>query len=769
MKALKLLLVSVLLTAGLSLTACNDKPSNNENIQEEPKKEEQYYSVTYDSKGHGTNPSSLNNVSKLPDVLPTLSESGFTFDGWYYDDDFTKKANGSDSINSNVTLYAKWVIVDALAEKRIAGKNEIEQYMNEMLAEYQKQDDGTVAQALEAGKKGIELAEDEFILSLEILAAKDAILNAILEIMITSKDGKTTIFLAGDSTVKKYSDSTFIGGWGQFLPGFIDTTTIPVVNCAEGGRSSRSFINEGRLFYNPHQTQFKGTSIEQQIEEGDYLFIQFGHNDDESKKQSSYQTMYDRMVPLGTPENGIYPITEGEKVSTTKLPIEYQNLASDAEEAAALNALKKLGKEYYSYDSKGTYKWYLKQYIDFARSVKATPVLVTPVARVKFDENGNIIGGPGLHGENFAYVEAVRQLADETDCLLIDLFDETKTLLETTTKEYANHLMALKPNTLEGTWPYDYDMTYNNSSLGYTGIEATHYNKYGAYLTAAALVENLLSLNPTSTTNELINFKSSLKTSGYYIDPSNNLPKSTVEAIEGLFTTVDVSTEKSYAEPQTVTTLLNELSLMTVTYENYPLVEEKIVEVMQQYFKVNIDDRVSITGYDEIINTKNAEIEQVIIDNRPIATRKFELIAGNCGLTVASEISENMVLSTDEAAFKLYASPSKVMKYNTGSTSVKIINEQKEFTGAFNLNGSSSDAGRYIEFTTTGNCSVTVVAQSSSKDTARVIQIDGNPSLIGDAPLSAAVTTFELGAGTHKLASTSGGIYIYYILIEYFD
>lgn len=85
-----------------------------------------------------------------------------------------------------------------------------------------------------------------------------------------------TIFLAGDSTVKTYDEDQFIGGWGQYLDLFVDDN-ITVVNCAQGGRSSRSFINEGRLYNiegnNYSFDQNGGKSIEDSIEAGDYLFI----------------------------------------------------------------------------------------------------------------------------------------------------------------------------------------------------------------------------------------------------------------------------------------------------------------------------------------------------------------------------------------------------------------------------------------------------------------------------------------------------------------
>ena len=55
----------------------------------------------------------------------------------------------------------------------------------------------------------------------------------------------TTIYLAGDSTVKTYENEQYIAGWGQYLDLFLGDD-VKVVNAAQGGRSSRSFINEGR-------------------------------------------------------------------------------------------------------------------------------------------------------------------------------------------------------------------------------------------------------------------------------------------------------------------------------------------------------------------------------------------------------------------------------------------------------------------------------------------------------------------------------------------
>lgn len=345
-----------------------------------------------------------------------------------------------------------------------------------------------------------------------------------------------TIFLAGDSTVKTYKEEQWIGGWGQFLPRFFDSS-VTVKNCSNGGRSSRSFINEGRLYkFGTYKfSENAGVPIGEEIKEGDYLFIQFGHNDDDTKDNS--KTIGDRQVGLGEADvNGIFPVVEGKLVSTDYMPEDATTKPED---------IKKYGDLYYSYNNadgslNGTFKWYLKQYIDFARSKKAIPVLVTPVARVRFDSDGKIIGGPGLHGPNFIYVQAVKQLAQEEDCLLIDLFSETVKLLETATPDYSDFLMAIVPNSLTGEWPTAYDETYQNSELGFKKMEGTHYNKFGAFLTAAKLVENIMANNETHSNGEKFNLASKVNKNPESVVPPNHLDESTANSLKALCTVINI-------------------------------------------------------------------------------------------------------------------------------------------------------------------------------------------------------------------------------------
>ena len=360
--------------------------------------------------------------------------------------------------------------------------------------------------------------------------------------MNKTKSKKTpTIYLAGDSTVKTYDPNWFISGWGQFLDLFL-SDDVKVVNVSQGGRSSRMFINEGRLVnikdeqYNYHFPENNGKSIEDSLDAGDYLFIQFGHNDDETYLVNGYQTMYNRMVPVGeADEKGIFPVTEGIKVPTTELPQHYLNVATKEEIEFASNDIVKYGSKYYSYDCGGTYKWYLKQFIDLARMKGAIPVLVTPVARIKFN-NGKIVGDNGCHGKNFEYVNAVRQLANEEDCLLIDLFKETVKIYEAATPLYAKYLMSIVPKEFSGVWPDAYDELYDNYDKGFIRGESTHFNKFGAYLLAGKVIELIQENNHITSKDEYLNFKEFITDEPKcFIEPSNLIGKEVVENIKKLF------------------------------------------------------------------------------------------------------------------------------------------------------------------------------------------------------------------------------------------
>ena len=94
-------------------------------------------------------------------------------------------------------------------------------------------------------------------------------------------NNKITIFLASDSTVRDYDKSEYPqAGWGQFIGDYL-TDEVIIKNHAVGGRSSKTFITEGRL-----------AKIEEEISANDYLFIQMGHNDSTNDRPERYTEPY---------------------------------------------------------------------------------------------------------------------------------------------------------------------------------------------------------------------------------------------------------------------------------------------------------------------------------------------------------------------------------------------------------------------------------------------------------------------------------------------
>lgn len=101
---------------------------------------------------------------------------------------------------------------------------------------------------------------------------------ALITLMcMTSSRKQTTIFMIGDSTMadKDISKGSPERGWGMVLQGFF-TEDIVVDNHARNGRSSISFRNEGLW-----------NTVLERIKPGDYVFIQFGHNDEKLDKPNS--------------------------------------------------------------------------------------------------------------------------------------------------------------------------------------------------------------------------------------------------------------------------------------------------------------------------------------------------------------------------------------------------------------------------------------------------------------------------------------------------
>ncbi len=167
------------------------------------------------------------------------------------------------------------------------------------------------------------------------------------------------IYYIGDSTVQFNKIDTYPQtGMSQVLSLFT-AEGVTVHPHGKNGRSTKSFLEEGRF-----------EPVKEALSQGDFLLIQFGHNDEKIQDPSRYTQPF------------------------------------------------------------GAYQENLRYFIEEARKKGAHPVLITPIARRLFDENG--VFRPGSHGD---YPEAVRQvgrqmcvpvadLTTATECFLSELGDE---------------------------------------------------------------------------------------------------------------------------------------------------------------------------------------------------------------------------------------------------------------------------------------------------------------------------------------------------------
>lgn len=147
----------------------------------------------------------------------------------------------------------------------------------------------------------------------------------------------TRIFIAGDSTAQGYDTiRTLQRGWGQYLDGYFDAS-VEVVNLAKAGRSSGSYIQEGRW-----------DTLISKVRKGDWVIIQFGHNDTSTKPErhvspEDYQKNFIRFCNEVRAKKG-HPIIvtsivmrefkDGELVSLRPHFLEYVGLAREAAKKA---------------------------------------------------------------------------------------------------------------------------------------------------------------------------------------------------------------------------------------------------------------------------------------------------------------------------------------------------------------------------------------------------------------------------------------------------
>lgn len=213
---------------------------------------------------------------------------------------------------------------------------------------------------------------------------------------------KPVVYLVGDSTMSDKRISSYPEtGWGMPFPFYL-TDEIEVENHAQNGRSTSSFMEEGRW-----------DTILETLKAGDFVLIQFGHNDEVPTKS--------RYTP----------------------PEEFQTL--------------------------------LRQYVSDTREKGASPILLTPITRRQFDENGQV---KETHEE---YSELMREVAASENVPLIDMDRKSQAMLTEIGEEKSTLLfLHLEP----GQNP--------NYPEGVT--DNTHFSETGARMMAELVLQGLKEL-----------------------------------------------------------------------------------------------------------------------------------------------------------------------------------------------------------------------------------------------------------------------------------
>lgn len=205
-----------------------------------------------------------------------------------------------------------------------------------------------------------------------------------------------TLHMLGDSTMTFYAeDRRPQMGWGEAMQQFFDSN-VTVKNWALGGRSSRSFYYEATRW----------PAILPQINAGDYVIIQFGHND---QKSGSDYAMYGTYAYCSDGSGN------GEACSG----------AADAVNAAVDK-------------SEHSYYQFLQKYVTEIKAKGAYPILMTPIVR-NYQEGGNI-RADGRHdfsakiqGSEASprgnYVAAMKDVATKHNVPLVDLTEETRKIV----------------------------------------------------------------------------------------------------------------------------------------------------------------------------------------------------------------------------------------------------------------------------------------------------------------------------------------------------
>jgi len=205
---------------------------------------------------------------------------------------------------------------------------------------------------------------------------------------------KRKVHTIGDSTMSEYKPAaTPKRGWGMYLQAFFNADSIEVNNRGKSGASTRTFYETDNLW----------PSVKQQMKAGDYLIIQFAHNDEKCKGEDVY-------------------------VQNAKLRAEGKDTLTDMRGT----------------EPNTTYKEYLRKFIDEARAMGVKPILMSPICRAYFKDGRinsegrhklTVQSDDGQSTKDKDYVRCMREVAEETGVPFLDMTAKSQEMYENAGQE----------------------------------------------------------------------------------------------------------------------------------------------------------------------------------------------------------------------------------------------------------------------------------------------------------------------------------------------
>ena len=252
-----------------------------------------------------------------------------------------------------------------------------------------------------------------------------AIVAVVSSCLVMKPQQKPALFLIGDSTVRHGSKGMGDGGrwgWGDIIAAYFDTTKISVKNEALGGTSSRSFMHRGRW-----------AAVLPQIKKGDYVIMQFGHNDSSPLDDSARAR--GTIKGNGDESKEIYnPITKQKEVVYT-------------------------------------YGWYIRKFISDIKAKGATPIVASLIPRNSWTDGK-------VHRSVDSYGQWAQQAAQQDGAYFIDLNRITADRYD---KEGEAKVRSTYFNTTDGTHTIEAGARVNAESV-IQGLKELKNNPLKKYL-----------------------------------------------------------------------------------------------------------------------------------------------------------------------------------------------------------------------------------------------------------------------------------------------